>query len=63
MFTLLYLFFWILLGIVLNKIGIDTFSTGFWAIYSIVLVIVMIKDRLTEKDILKKIEDKIKNGL
>ena len=62
MLTLIYFTAWILIALMLGRLGLSISSIEGWIILLSVAVIVMVKERLYEKHILKQME-KSKNGL
>jgi len=62
MLILIYFSAWILIALILGRLGLSLSSIEGWIILLSIAIIVMIKERLYEKDIIKKME-KYKNGL
>ena len=61
MLTILYILAWILLVVVLEKMGFGIASIEFWIIIGIYFLLSQIKNRLYEK-MFNEIMEKFKNG-
>ena len=62
MLILIYFAAWILIALMLGRLGLSLSSIEGWIILLSVAVIVMVKERLYEKDIINQ-REKYKNGL
>ena len=58
MYTILYLIFWSIIGVVLSKIGITMDMLEFWVIFLSILVLLVLRIKLYEKDVEENGRDK-----